>query len=65
MINSSIFAVTAADNDNVTAIWAHTQSSFDDNTVEDFELSLLATVNTLGDEFWIQNFANIPTVMPG
>lgn len=62
-INTTIFAVTAEDDKNVTAIWAHTQSSFDDHTVDAHELSLLATVNTLGDEFWLQNFAQ--NVMPG
>jgi len=63
-INTTVFAVTAADNNKVTAIWAHTQSSSGDSTVDDFELSLLATVNTLGGEFRYENFANY-SVMPG
>lgn len=39
----------------MTAIWAHTQSSSGDNTVEDYELNLLATVNTIGGEFGVSN----------
>ena len=60
-INSSIFAVTAADDQNVTAIWAHKQSSADDNTVTVDEMSLLAIVHTIGGEFGFQNFLPEPT----
>ncbi len=60
VINTSVFAVTAADNDNVTAIWVHQQSWAGDDTVEDFELSLLATVYTRGDEFQLENFLPEP-----
>jgi hypothetical protein len=58
--------VTAADNANVTAIWAHTQSTTGDNTVDSYELNLLATVNTLGNEFGINNFMPkpVPPVLP-
>ena len=56
-INTTIFAVTASDDDSVTAIWAHTQSSSDDRTVEAEELNLLTTVNTTGGEFSSSNFA--------
>ncbi len=55
--NTTIFAVTASDDASVTAIWAHTQSSSGDNTVEDYELNLLATVNTIDGEFAYDNFA--------
>ena len=54
--NTSIFAVTAANDPSVTAIWVHTQSFAGDNTVEDYELNLLATVNTIGGEFGVSNF---------
>jgi hypothetical protein len=66
MHNTTVFAVTAADNANVTAIWAHTQSTTGDNTVDSFELNLLATVNTLGNEFGIHNFMPkpVPPVLP-
>ena len=66
-INTTVFGVTAADNPNVTAIWAHTQSSTGDNTVESQELNLLATVNTLGQEFQLDNFLPKPAsaVIPG
>jgi hypothetical protein len=60
MLNTTVFAVTAADNANVTAIWAHTQSTTGDNTLDSFELNLLATVNTLGNEFGIHNFMPKP-----
>jgi hypothetical protein len=56
-INTTIFAVTASDDDSVTAIWAHTQSASDDNTVEAEELALLTMVNTTGGEFSSDNFA--------
>ncbi|MGV1046672.1 beta strand repeat-containing protein [Limnohabitans sp.] len=59
-INTTVFGVTAADNPNVTAIWAHTQSSTGDSTVEAHELNLLATVNTLGQEFQLANFLPKP-----
>ncbi|MEX1234839.1 MAG: hypothetical protein WEB56_07630 [Roseovarius sp.] len=54
-INTSIFAITADDNDSVTAIWAHTQSSTGDSTVSADELRLLATVHTTGGEFSASN----------
>ena len=63
-INTTVFAVTAADNPNVTAIWAHTQSSTGDNTLEAYELNLLATVNTLGQEFQLVNFKPAVPVIP-
>ncbi|OYU11524.1 MAG: hypothetical protein CFE38_11535 [Comamonadaceae bacterium PBBC1] len=63
-INTTVFAVTAADNPNVTAIWAHTQSSTGDNTLEAYELNLLATVNTLGQEFQLANFKPAVPVIP-
>ncbi|PWL33441.1 MAG: hypothetical protein DCO97_19615, partial [Marivita sp. XM-24bin2] len=61
-VNTTIFAVTASDDASETAIWAHTQSSADDDTVEALELNLLGTVVTVGDgagndEFGIENFA--------
>jgi hypothetical protein len=59
-LNTTVFGVTAADNANVTAIWAHTQSTTGDNTVESYELNLLATVNTLGNEFSLLNFLPKP-----
>jgi hypothetical protein len=66
MLNTTVFAVTAADNANVTAIWAHTQSTTGDSTVDSYELNLLATVNTLGNEFGIHNFMPkpVPPVLP-
>lgn len=54
--NTSIFAVTANNNSNVTAIWAHEQSSFNDSTVTSTELHLLALVHTLNGEFQWDNF---------
>jgi hypothetical protein len=59
-INTTLFAVTAEDDDNITAIWAHTQSHASDDTVDVFELSLLATVHTRGDEFQLENFLPEP-----
>jgi hypothetical protein len=60
-INTTVFAVTGAeDDDNITAIWAHTQSHASDDTVDVFELSLLATVHTRGDEFQLENFLPEP-----
>jgi len=59
-INSSIFAVTAADDQNVTAIWAHLQSSANDDTVTVDEMSLLAIMHTIGGEFGYQNFLPEP-----
>lgn len=56
-LNTSVFSVTAADDPNVTAIWAHRQSSAGDSTVEAVELYQLALVNTLGNEFDSRNFA--------
>lgn len=61
-INTTIFAITASDDASETAIWAHTQSSADDATVDALELNLLGTVETVGDgagteEFGIENFA--------
>jgi ABC-type iron transport system FetAB ATPase subunit len=64
-INTTIFAITAEDNDNVTAIWAHTQSSANDQTVDVFELSLLATVYTRGEEFDLDNFRPEPVRVVG
>ena len=50
-INTSVFAITAADDATQTAIWTHTQSSTDDDTIDAHELNLLAMVNTTGGEF--------------
>jgi hypothetical protein len=61
-LNTTVFAVTAEDDPNVTAIWAHTQSSSGDSTVDAHELSLLATVNTLGNEFSLLNFIPQPVL---
>lgn len=56
-LNTSVFAVTAADDATRTAVWVHRQSAADDATVEAHELSLLAIVNTTGEEFSYENFA--------
>lgn len=56
-VNTTVFAVTASDDPDLTAIWAHTQSNEDDSTVEALELNLLATVETEGESFSEQNFA--------
>jgi hypothetical protein len=61
-LNTTIFAITDDDDASQTAIWAHTQSSADDATVDALELNLLGTVETVGDgagkdEFGIENFA--------
>ena len=50
-INTSVFAITAADDATQMAVWTHTQSSTDDNTIDVYELCLLAMVNTTGGEF--------------
>ena len=55
-INTSVFAVTASDNDHQTAIWVHTQSDADDDTVSADELQLLALLNTDGEGFDEDNF---------
>jgi hypothetical protein len=57
-INTSLFAITAQGNPNVTALWAHRQSSVDDQTVEASELYQLALVYTTPGvaEFGWQNF---------
>jgi hypothetical protein len=62
-LNTTIFAITATDDDSVTAIWAHTQSSADDNTVEALELYQLATVNTIDGEFSVHNFAGVQDIL--
>ena len=56
-LNTSIFAVTAADDPSKTAIWAHQQSTAGDDTVDAIELNLLAVVNTVGAEFSLANLA--------
>lgn len=56
-VNTTVFAVTASDDPDLTSIWAHTQSNAEDNTVEGLELSLLAIVETDGEAFSEQNFA--------
>ena len=56
-LNTTIFSVTASDDDSVTAIWAHQQSPTGDSTVEALELYHLADVNTLNGEFSSDNFA--------
>lgn len=56
-LNTSVFAVTAADDATRTAVWVHRQSAADDATVEAHELSLLAIVNTTGEEFSYEDFA--------
>ncbi|WP_205126767.1 hypothetical protein [Nitrincola tibetensis] len=60
-INTSIFAVAAADNADVTAIWAHQQSSTDDSSLESYEMKLLALVNTTGGELTAENFLPQPS----
>ena len=55
-LNTTIFAITASDDDSVTAIWAHQQSSVDDDTVDAGELFKLATVNTIDGAFGLDNF---------
>ncbi|XGA80953.1 hypothetical protein OR573_04685 [Halomonas sp. CH40] len=49
-LNTTLFAVTASDDASQTAIWAHTQSSSDDATIEGSELNQLALLHTLGDD---------------
>ncbi len=51
MLNTSVFAVTAADQPDQTAIWAHTQSAQDDGTVSADELTLLALVSSQASDF--------------
>ena len=62
-LNTSVFAITSAVDETQTAIWVHTQSFDDDNTVEANELNLLAIVNTLEGnglyEFSSQNFGYV------
>ncbi|WP_231376868.1 Ig-like domain-containing protein [Thioalkalivibrio sp. AKL12] len=56
-LNTSIFAITGSDDDSLTAIWAHQQSSAGDDSVEAAELYKLALVNTIGDgTFSADNF---------
>ena len=54
-INTTAFAVTAADDSSQTAIWAHTQSSAGDATVDANELRLLSLVETIDNEFSFHN----------
>ncbi|WP_273166897.1 hypothetical protein [Marinobacter sp.] len=56
-LNTTLFGVTASDDDTVTAIWAHTQSTSGDVGIGAEELSLMAVVNTSGDTFGADNFA--------
>jgi hypothetical protein len=57
-INTSVFAVTSGDDQTITAIWAHEQSTSWDSTVDSFELNLLAVVHTTNNqEFNENNFA--------
>ena len=64
-LNASIIAVTAADDSSKTAIWAHQQSSANDATVDEVELTLLSVVNTVGDEFTLANLAFRDESTPG
>jgi len=64
VINTSVFAITAADNSSKTGLWAHQQSSTDDGSVDASELQLLAVVNTLGDEFKLENLSVAGSVIP-
>ena len=57
-LNTSIFAITGSDDDNLTALWAHEQSTTDDSTVASAELFKLALVNTSGGDFSLSNFGN-------
>ncbi|MBE0501606.1 MAG: hypothetical protein IBX47_09205, partial [Desulfuromonadales bacterium] len=63
VLNTTVFAITAADDDSVTAIWAHQQSSTDDNTIDSAELYKLALVNTVGGEFGVGNFAGVNDIL--
>ena len=56
-LNTTLFGVTASDDETVTAIWAHTQSTSGDDSIGAEELSLLAVVNTSGSAFGADNFA--------
>ena len=62
-LNTTIFAITASDDDTVTAIWAHRQSSEADHTIDAGELYHLATLNTVGGEFLAGNFGLSPDVL--
>jgi hypothetical protein len=57
VVNTTVFAVTASDDPNQTAIWAHTQTTTGDATIDANDLSLLSMVNTLDTEFSFENFA--------
>lgn len=55
VLNTTIFAVTAEDDPNATAIWVHSQSSVGDNTISANELTLLAIVHATGGDFGANN----------
>jgi len=54
-LNTTIFAVTAEDDPNSTAIWVHTQSSAGDGTIDANELTMLAIVHSTGGDFGMSN----------
>ena len=63
-LNTSVFAVTSSTNVKQTAIWVHTQSSADDDTVSADELQLLAVVNSNATAFDRFDFDNLDAVAP-
>ncbi|HWJ69179.1 MAG TPA: hypothetical protein VNS79_03920 [Sphingobium sp.] len=62
--NSSIFAINAHDDPTTTAIWAHTQSSNNDHTIDANELTLLAIIHTTGGEFGRTSYDNLLMMHP-
>ena len=65
ILNTTIFAITASDDQSVTAIWAHQQSVDDDDTIEEAELFHLSTINTIAGEFLPTNFGEFDIIQVG
>ncbi len=57
--NTTVFAVTAADDPTRTSVWAHRQSTSGDVTVDAEELTLLASVEARDAGFSGTNFAPV------
>lgn len=64
-LNTSVFAVTSTTNAKQTAIWVHTQTSADDDTVSADELQLLALVNTNASDVGSFSESNLALSEPG
>jgi hypothetical protein len=57
VLNTTVFALESSNNPYHVALWVHTQSYDEDETVDAVELSLLAEIRTTGGQLDSGNFA--------